>query len=169
MIYLTEFFTSLTFKQVIWLLPIGYIIHFFEELPRFPEWANKHLKKPYTKTKFITENIVLWILVMIPVLITAYFTFFIAILLILSAAAGFFMNMIFHVYFTLRTREYSPGTVTACILFVPISLIIFYLADKEGLLTLTTIVLSIILGFIMLPLIVGIVHKIIDKINEKKK
>lgn len=112
---------------------------------------------------------VLWILVMIPVLIANFFIFFIVILLILSAAAGFFMNMIFHVYFTLRTREYSPGTVTACIIFVPISLIIFYLADKEGLLTLTTIMLSIILGFIMLPLIVGIVHKIIDKINEKKK
>lgn len=168
MLYLTEFINTLTFKQVIWLLPIGYIIHFFEELPRFPEWANKNLKKPYTRTKFITENIVLWTLVMIPVLITTYFTYFIAILLILSAAAGFFMNMIFHVYFTVKTREYSPGTVTSCIIFVPISLIIFYLADKEGLLSLLTIILALVLGFIMLPIVVGIVHKVIDKMNEKK-
>jgi hypothetical protein len=104
----------------------------------------------------------------IPVLITSYFSIFIALLLVLSATAGFFMNMIFHVYFVIRTREYSPGTVTSCILFVPISLIIFYFADKEGLLSLTTIVLSIIIGFIMLPLVVGIVHNVIDKIKEKK-
>lgn len=92
MIFITEFITSLTFRQVIWLLPIGYIIHFFEEFPHFPEWANNHLKKPYTRTKFITENIILWILVLIPVLLTTYFTFYIALLLVLSASAVFTWN-----------------------------------------------------------------------------
>ncbi len=154
---------DIKFNQAIWGLPILYIIHFFEELPRFADWATEYLGKPYTKSKFIAENIVLWMLLTVSVLMTLYMPGKAGIILVLSAAAGFFLNMIFHVFFTLKTGIYSPGTVTACLFFTPVSLFIFYLAGREGLLSLTTFILSIVLGLAILPVVITIVHNVIDR------
>lgn len=159
-----KFLKTLTFKQAIWLLPIVYIIHFLEELPHFSIWATKFIGEPYTSVEFIAENIVLWTLLILFILITIFFNRRlrkVGVIVILSVAVGFFINMIFHAVFTLKTGVYSPGTVTACLFFVPTSFYIYYLAQKEGLLTIKTVVLSIILGLAILPIVLTIVHKII--------
>ena len=157
-----EFFRDVTFNQAIWLLPILGVIHSLEELPRFPDWAAKTLEIPYTRTKFIAENIVLFLVLMIAIVLTFYVPGKAGIVLVLSTAACFFLNVIFHAVFTLKTGVYSPGTVTACLFFVPASFYIYYLAGKEGLLTSSTVILSIILGVIVLPIVVVIVHNTID-------
>ncbi len=64
---------------------------------------------------------------------------------------------------TLKTGIYSPGTVTACLFFAPASFYVYFLAGKEGLLDSITIVLSIILGWGMLPVVVTAVHRFIDR------
>lgn len=159
---LFDAFSNLKFNQAIWLLPFLYLIHFLEELPRFPNWAKESLGKPYTRPKFIVENILLWMILTVSVLMTVYFPGKAVILLVLSAAVGFFLNMMFHAIFTLRTGIYSPGTVTACLFFTPVSFYIYFLAGQEGLLDLTTIILSIILGVGMLPVVVTVVHRFMD-------
>lgn len=163
MAVLFDSFSNLKFHQAIWLLPLLDLIHFLEELPRFPDWAKKSLKIPYTRTKFIAENIVIWLILTVSVLMTVYGPEKVGIVLVLSAAIGFFSNMIFHAASTLKTGIYSPGTVTACLFFTPISFYIYFLAGKEGLLDLITIILSFILGLRMLPVVVTIVHRFIDK------
>jgi hypothetical protein len=130
------------------------LIHFLEELPRFPDWAKKSLKIPYTRAKFIAENVVLWMILTVSVLMTVYVPGRAGILLVLSAAVGFFFNMIFHTFFTLKTGIYSPGTVTACLFFTPVSFYIYSLAGREGLLDLPTIILSMTLGLAILPIVV---------------
>jgi hypothetical protein len=162
MVGLLDSFRDITFNQAIWLLPLFYLIHFLEELPRFPDWAKKSLRKPYTRPKFIVENIVLWMILTVSVLMTVYFPGKAGILLVLSAAIAFFLNMTFHAIFTLKTGIYSPGTVTACLFFAPVSFYLFFLAAKEGLLDLTTVVLSMILGVAMLPAVVAAVHHFMD-------
>jgi hypothetical protein len=159
---LFDSFRDIKFNQAIWLLPCLYLIHFLEELPRFPNWAEKSLGKPYTRPKFIVENIVLWMILTVSVLMTVYLPGKAGILLVLSAAVGFFLNMIFHAFFTLKTGIYSPGTVTACLFFAPASFYIYYLAGKEGLLDLRTIILSMILGLAILPIVVTGVHYFMD-------
>jgi len=162
MAVLFDFFSNLKFHQAIWLLPLLDLIHFLEELPRFPDWAKQSLKIPYTRTKFIAENIVIWLILTVSVLMTVYGPEKVGIVLVLSAAIGFFSNMIFHAASTLKTGIYSPGTVTACLFFTPVSFYIYSLAGREGLLDLTTIILSIILGVGMLPVVVTAVHRFID-------
>jgi len=83
-------------------------------------------------------------------------------LLVLSAAVGLFSNVLFHGLYTLRTGVYSPGTVTACLLFTPLSICVYYLAAVEGLLTLPVVGLSIVLGLSLLPTVVAVVHGVID-------
>jgi len=157
-----EFIRDINFYQAIWLLPILGVIHSLEELPRFPDWAAKTLEIPYTSTKFIAENIVLFLILIAAIVMTFYVPGKAGVILVLSTAACFFLNAIFHAFFTLKTGVYSPGTVTACLFFVPASLYIYYLAGKEGLLTTWTLVLSIILGIVVLPIVVSIVHNTID-------
>ena len=156
-------FSNLRFNQAIWLLPLLDLIHFLEELPRFPDWAKKSLKIPYTRTKFIAENIVIGLILTASVLMAVYGPRKVGNVLVLSAAVGFFLNMTFHALFTLRTGFYSPGTVTACLFFAPVSFYIYFLAGKEGLLDSTTIILSIILGLGKLPVVVTAVHRFIDR------
>ena len=157
-----HFLNDISFSEAIWLLPILYIIHFFEELPRFPVWATESLGKPYTRPKFIVENLVLWVICTGSVFIAVYVPGRLGTILVLSAAAGFFLNVIFHATFTLKTGVYSPGTVTACLFFAPASLFLYYLAEKEGLLTVTVFILSLVLGLAVLPAVVVIVHNAMD-------
>lgn len=163
MAVLFDFFSNLKFHQAIWLLPLLDLIHFLEELPRFPDWAKKSLKISYTRTKFIAENIVIGLILTVSVLMAVCAPGRVGTVLILSAAVGFFSNMVFHAASTLKTGIYSPGTVTACLFFAPASFYVYFLAGKEGLLDSITIVLSIILGLGMLPVVVTIVHRFIDK------
>jgi len=159
---LFDFFNNIRFNQAIWLLPFFGLIHSLEELPRFPGWAEKSLGIPYTRPKFIAENTVLWMISIVSVLMTVYWPRNVGIVLVLSTAVGFFLNVVFHAVFTLKTGIYSPGTVTACLCFAPVSLYIYYLAGKGGLLDLTTIILSMILGLAILPIVVTGVHYFMD-------
>lgn len=153
-------FENLSFRQAMWLLPISLIIHVSEEFPRFVPWATKFIDKSYTQSWFIVENIVLFVIVILSVLTAKYSRGKIGIILVLSAAVGFFVNMIFHASLTLSTGVYSPGTVTACLFFTSIPIYVYYLAKKENLLTITTVVSSIILGIIVMPIVLNIVHRI---------
>lgn len=163
----TQWFTQLDFYQVIWLLPLAYLVHFLEELPRFPAWASRRLM-PYTRNKFVAENVVIFSLLLAPLLMTTLLPADslagqVGLVLVLSAAVGFFLNVFFHGLATLKHGEYSPGAVTACLFFPPLSIYSYYLAAIQGLLTVTNVGLSILLGIVMLPLVVTTVHRVMDR------
>ena len=155
MMAIIEFFNSLTFNQAIWMLPIIFIVHFLEELPRFPTWAKEYINQAYTTKKFIIENMVMFVLILIAVLV-AIFLPNVGIIFVLAIAIAFFTNMIFHTFFTLKTGIYSPGIVTACIFFVPMPFYLYYLAEKEGLLTSVNVIISLIIGLILFPILLAI-------------
>ena len=160
------FLESIDFYQAVWLLPVVYIFHVLEELPRFPEWAGDHLGIPYTRDKFVAENVVLYTVCVGSVLLAAFGEGAwqtAGAVMSLAGAFGFFSNVIFHSVPTLRRGVYSPGVVTACLFFAPASVYIFYLAGAAGLLTPLNVVLSIVLGLALLPVVVTIIHKLMDR------
>jgi len=160
------FLQSIDFYQAVWLLPVVYIFHVLEELPRFAEWAGDHLDIPYTREKFIAENVVLFSVCLGSVLLAAFGEGAwktAGAVMSLAGAFGFFSNVIFHSVPTLRRGVYSPGVVTACLFFTPASMYIFYLAGVAGLLTPVNVVLSVVLGLALLPVVVTIVHKLMDR------
>jgi hypothetical protein len=157
----------LEFRQLIWLMPIVVLLHVIEELPRFPAWATRALRLPYTRRKFVWENIVLFAILLASVALAAFWPVTTlagqaGLVLVLSAAVSLFSNTIFHALLTLRTGIYSPGTVTACLLFPPLSIGVYYQAAVEGLLTIPVVGLSIVVGLAMLPIVIAIVHRTLD-------
>ena len=123
------------FKNLIVLSPLIYAIHHFEEhiIFNFIEWKLKYFS--HSAAALSTEAI-LSILVCIFVIFTllhlvknnrssAY-----VILYILFTIQV--INAFFHIFFSLYYSDFSPGTITSVLLYLPVNFCIVRTAFKEG-------------------------------------
>jgi hypothetical protein len=133
--------------NILWLVPVAYFVHIFEESPRFVPWAQKYLGAPETFGQFIIGNVVFMAYVIIATSLAIFYPSSWSLIIGLSAAAWIFSNFLIHAYFTLRTGIYSPGVVTAGAIYVPVSLYIYSNFWASGLLSTLEIMLSILIGF----------------------
>ena len=162
-----EWFTQLSFAQLSWLSVIAYILHYAEEGPRLVEWIHKHSegitkKYNYTQKKLNLENILLFSFTLINViLLNIYPDSWILRAGIFSTGIGFIGNTFFHVFPTLKTGIYSPGVVTASMIFPPVFIIYIWKMSQEGLFTLPIIGVAVVMGVIMLPLSIKLTHDVI--------
>jgi hypothetical protein len=62
---------------------------------------------------------------------------------------------------TLRTGIYSPGVVTASMIFPPVLVTYVWKMSQDGLLTLPVVIAALVFGLVMLPLMVLFVHGIL--------
>lgn len=78
----------------------------------------------------------------------------------LSTVAWIFSNFLIHASLTLSTGEYSPGVVTASALYAPVSVYIYTIFLRSGLLSTADILLSIIIGFAIMyvPTLIQVVR-----------
>ncbi|MBI4814530.1 MAG: HXXEE domain-containing protein [Methanobacterium sp.] len=132
---------------ILWLVPVAYFIHIFEETPRFVPWAIKYLGAPETFGQFLVGNVIFMAYVIIATSLAIFYPSELTLVIGLSAAAWIFSNFLIHAYYTLSTGEYSPGVVTASAIYVPVSLYIYYNFLVSGMLNNVDLVLSIIIGF----------------------
>lgn len=134
--------------NILWLVPIVYFIHIFEESPRVPAWAVKiRMITSMSFGEFALGNIIFMAYVIIAVSLAVFYTNEWTIILGLSTAAWIFSNFLIHAYYTLRYGEYSPGVVTASALYAPVTAFIFYNFMVSGVLSTWGIILAIIIGF----------------------
>ena len=123
------------FKNLIVLSPLIYAIHHFEEhiIFNFIEWKLKYFS--HSAAALSTEAI-LSILVCIFVIfallhlvknnrVSAY-----VILYILFTIQV--INAFFHIFFSLYYSDFSPGTITSVLLYLPVNFFIVRTAFKEG-------------------------------------
>lgn len=168
---LIQFFNwigGLTFVDVAWLGAIIYFIHYAEEGPRLVHWFRHHYtgraanKFHYTQAKLNLENGLLFIfgLVLI-ILLNMYPDSTVLLVMNFGAGIGFFGNFIFHASPTLRHNFYSPGVVTASLLFPPTLLIFIWKFAQLGMLTPFYVICSLLPGIIVLPLFVHLTHNVI--------
>jgi hypothetical protein len=99
--------------NILWLVPIAYLIHIFEETPRFVPWAIKYLGAPENFTEFVIGNVIFMVYVLISVSLAIFYPSEWTLVLGLSTAAWAFSNFLIHAFFTLYTGKYAPGVVTA--------------------------------------------------------
>ena len=134
--------------NILWLVPIAYFIHIFEESPRFPAWAVKiRMISSMSFGEFAIGNIIFMVYVILATSFAIFYPNVLTLIIGLSTVAWIFSNFLIHAYFTLRTGIYSPGVVTAGAVYVPVTLYIFSLIWVSGLLSILDIILSIIIGF----------------------
>lgn len=125
------------FRRVIWLLPLAFASHIAEEyLGNFPGWVKNVVGGSFNNEAFAANN-------------AAFFAIMVALtawtsrtgsrrastLLILWASGNVFWDALFHVGMTAATDRYSPGLVTAAILYLPISPIVAFACVASGTLT----------------------------------
>lgn len=69
----------------------------------------------------------------------------------LSISALMIINAIFfHILPTILQKRFSPGVITATLLFVPTSIFIYYCAHLDGVLSVSVLIQSLILGALIM-------------------
>ncbi len=169
-------FAQLSFAEVAWLSVIVYVLHYAEEGPRLVAWFGDHYlpsmrRKPpirYTQRKLNVENALLMCVTALNViLLNIYPDSLILQIGILAGAFGFVGNTFFHAIPTLRTGIYSPGVVTASMLFPPVLLTYLWKMSQEGLLTSSVTIAAFVVGSVSLPLMVLLVHGVLLRSDGK--
>ena len=122
------------FKNLIVLAPIAYLIHHFEEhiVFNFREWRTSYFPD---NNQVSTEEILIRLTTFLLIII------FIHIIKRNKASAHlilFFLmttqiiNAFFHIFFSFYFHDFSPGTITALLLYLPVNYLIFKAALREG-------------------------------------
>jgi hypothetical protein len=74
----------------------------------------------------------------------------------LSIAALLLINTMMHLVPMAVVRRYSPGSVTAIFLYIPLAVYAFYVVDEAGELSVLTVVGAFLLGFLWMAFPVGV-------------
>ena len=170
-------FAQLSFAQLAWLSVIAYILHYAEEGPRLAAWFNNHYfpslrRKPaihYTQKKLNLENALLFAITLFNViLLNIYPDSLILRIGVLAGGFGFVGNTFFHAIPTLRTGIYSPGVVTASMIFPPVLVIYFWKMSQEGILMLPATLAAFMVGLMMLPVMIFLVHGVLLRHDDQQ-
>jgi len=73
----------------------------------------------------------------------------------LSIAALFLINTVMHLVPMAIVRRYSPGSVSAVFLYVPLAIYAFYVADEAGKLGALTVLGAFLLGLLWMSFPIG--------------
>ena len=117
---------KLTPKHIAWLLPVAYMVHLFDEYfsgEGFPKWFSGIFKTNLSLNDFIIINSVGFVATLIIVIlysINKANNFTIGVL-----GTLFFINGLIHLFASVITMEYSPGTITGMIVYLPLGYVIF--------------------------------------------
>lgn len=170
---LHELWNSLSFPQCSWVLILLYVIHYSEERLLLSDWINKYAPTKglhYTLKKLDGENAIMF---GSQVITTVLLNFVAPDNWILQSTAvggaiGFLWNTYYHAAPTLKTRVYSPGVVTACLINPLGAAIIFLKAYETGILSHWPVwIVSVIFPFAMLVGSVQISHNMIYRNQDK--
>jgi hypothetical protein len=133
----------LTHEHVLWIATTAYGIHALEEYElNWRDWARNVLKLPVGWDSFYLANSLVVVLGVCCAAVgwrEPWFALSLPALMLINAT-------FFHVAPTAVMRIYSPGTVTAVALFYPIGIWAYWGAWKDGVLTTTQGVLSVVVG-----------------------
>ena len=137
----------LTLPRLAAALPAVFLLHVAEEAPGFVPWFNSLAVPPISQRLFLSVNAV-------ALLITLAVAFFVvasrdrASALAGAAWVGFLMpaNAAFHVVATVVHGRYSPGVITALLLYVPVSLLFLRAASRERGLSPASVLAVAVLG-----------------------
>ncbi|POH58181.1 HXXEE domain-containing protein [Arthrobacter glacialis] len=150
------------FRKIIWLMPAAYLLHIVEEYAgNFPAWVSEDVHGKFNYFGFDTNNIMFMIVLL--TLVTLNFrkaSTRTAIALTVFASANLFWDALFHLFMTPLLDRYSPGLVTAVLLYVPISLLVGIVVIKNRILRPRTFAIAVGGGAVLFGFVVwyGLFH-----------
>jgi hypothetical protein len=103
----------------VWLFPLAYGLHIAEEYAfHFPEYVARLSGRHISNPQFLLINSVFWLLMVATVLVVLRRPSQAWLIVTLAAVLG--INAALHIVASIVTFTYSPGTVTAAFLYVPL-------------------------------------------------
>ena len=105
----------------IWLFPLAYGLHIAEEYwLHFPDWVSRLSGSLVSNTQFLVLNGVFWLLMVVSVVAIRVRNSLAWLVATLAAILG--INAALHLLGGVVTRTYSPGSITAAFLYLPLAL-----------------------------------------------
>jgi hypothetical protein len=150
------------FRKVVWLMPAAYFLHIIEEyVGGFPAWVTHDVHGSFDDTGFAINNFAF----MVVLLTLVYVNFrgstpLRGVLLVVFASANLFWDALFHLVMTPILDRYSPGLVTAMLLYYPICILVGTVIIKDKILTSSQFVLALLGGLALFGFVVwyGLFH-----------
>jgi hypothetical protein len=108
-------------RLLILFAPLVYMAHILEEAPGYMRWVNRLVDRPFPDQGHFFAGNLPSIAITAAVAIIAAVTLNRAALMVMLAWLSYFMfaNAIFHIVATVALHSYSPGTITAAVLYLP--------------------------------------------------
>lgn len=146
----------MNFRQIVWLMPAAFAVHIAEEFAGgFPAWVGFVVGSPMPLPVFLLNNAV-FMLVLVG--LTAWATVrpgrLPAFLLLAWASGNLFWNFVFHLMTTVLFDRYSPGLVTAVLLYFPLSAAVARAALREGVLATGQFLGAVAIGAALMLLVI---------------
>jgi hypothetical protein len=108
----------------VWLFPLAYGLHIAEEYwLHFPNWVSQVSRSFVSNPQFLSLNGAFWLLMVVLVVAIRARTSLAWLAVTLAAILG--INAALHLLGSLVTRTYSPGSITAAFLYLPLVLYAF--------------------------------------------
>ncbi|MDU4695277.1 MAG: HXXEE domain-containing protein [Paenibacillus sp.] len=160
---------NISISSLVWLFLVAFVIHDMEEIIWVGPWAKRNrqkvvaavparMKRSLTQMLNITSSqfavaVLLEFIVFVPFTLMAaeqggFFVF-------LSFNTLFFVHVFTHVAQSLYLKMYTPGVITAVLIVLPYSLLLFKRLLSENLVTWGEILLSLPVGLLVLPLVLA--------------
>lgn len=170
------------FTAIVWLLPIVFILHEFEEIIFFKPWIRKnndYLQKrlPNPAKRFVShleklsvpaftlavaeEFILLSVITVASVMLDSY-------LLWLGVFMGFFIHLLIHLAQWIILRRYIPAINTTFISLIYCGFAFTYIL-REGMFQTTEILLWTVIGFTIIAINLLFAHKLAVWFDKKMK
>lgn len=170
---------DMSMQSLIWLFIVIFVLHDLEEIIWVESWIKKNrkqvvnmvptrIKNQLHKMLNITSGqfavaVLLEFILFIPIT-------FIAVeqgklFMFISINSLFLLHVLTHVGQSLYLRMYTPGVVSAVVLVLPYTFYLFTRLIREELITYGSILLSIPVGFLLIPIVL-LGHKIGKRIAK---
>lgn len=163
----------LTIQTLIWLFPIMFIIHDFEEIIMVEKWLHNNQTKLYKRLPTKIANrivkqfsmttaqfavaVLLIFLIISAATISANIYFYngiaINLYFFIIITSVFFIHAFTHIGQTILFRSITPGTVTSLIIIIPYSILLYRSLFMAEIVTWKMIIICLPFGFLFFPIV----------------
>lgn len=163
----------LNVQTLIWLFPILFIFHDFEEIIMVENWQNKNRHKVYKRlpkkladrvikqfsmstAQFAFAVLIIFLFVSISTIMANQYLnqgAFANIYLFTAVTLTFFIHAFTHIGQAIFFRSITPGAITSLIIILPYSLVLYKALLVNEVITWKIIIISLPFGFLMIPLV----------------
>ncbi len=154
--------TRVSFQKVIWLLPLAYAVHIVEEyVGGFPDWVTDVVRGSMDNRAFALNNALFMVILLgLTVWTSRTRSQFATFLLLTWASANIFWDFLFHLFTTVFLDRYSPGLITAVLLYYPLALFVGWRVLREHRLSRGQLADALIIGAALLGFVAwyGLFH-----------